>query len=56
MGTHEKIIIFTQYFHFFNYNSAESLDNFGVLLLWDCSMPHMKNIYDEIIKEQAPYR
>ncbi len=35
---------------------AESLDNFGVLLLWDCSMPHMKNSFDEITKEQAPYR
>ena len=36
--------------------TIESLDNHGVLLLWDCSMPHVKGTFADMIKEQNQYR
>ena len=36
--------------------SVDSLENHGVLLLWDSAMPRIKREFDEMSRTQAPYR
>ena len=33
-----------------------SLDHYGILLMWDSSMPQVKPTFDEMKKQQLPYQ